>query len=72
MARIHPTAIIDPTAHVGQTTHIGPYCIIGANVNLGEGCKLHSHVVIVGPTVIGDGNEFYPFCSIGELSLIHI
>jgi len=68
MARIHPTAIIDPTAHVGQTTHIGPYCIIGANVNLGEGCKLHSHVVIVGPTVIGDGNEFYPFCSIGERS----
>jgi UDP-N-acetylglucosamine acyltransferase len=68
MARIHPTAVIDPTAHVGQTTHIGPYCIIGANVNLGEGCRLHSHVVIMGPTVIGDGNEFYPFCSIGQRS----
>ena len=68
MARIHPTAVIDPTAHVGQTTHIGPYCIIGANVNLGEGCRLHSHVVIAGPTVIGDGNEFYPFCSIGQRS----
>ena len=68
MARIHPTAVIDPTAHVGQTTQIGPYCIIGANVSLGEGCRLHSHVVIAGPTVIGDGNEFYPFCSIGQRS----
>jgi UDP-N-acetylglucosamine acyltransferase len=68
MARIHPTAIIDSTAHVGQTTLIGPYCIIGANVTLGEGCRLHSHVVISGPTVIGDGNEFYPFCSIGQRS----
>ena len=68
MARIHPTAVIDPTAHIGQTTQIGPYCIIGANVSLGEGCRLHSHVVIAGPTVIGDGNEFYPFCSIGQRS----
>ena len=68
MARIHPTAVIDPTAHVGQTTQIGPYCIIGANVTLGEGCRLHSHVVIAGPTTIGDGNEFYPFCSIGQRS----
>jgi len=68
MARIHPTAVIDPTAHIGQTTHIGPYCIIGANVTLGEGCRLHGHVVISGPTVIGDGNEFYPFCSIGQRS----
>ena len=68
MARIHPTAIIDSTAHVGQTTQIGPYCIIGPNVTLGEGCRLHSHVVIAGPTVIGDGNEFYPFTSIGQRS----
>jgi len=68
MARIHPTAIIDSTAHVGQTTQIGPYCIIGQNVTLGEGCRLHSHVVIAGPTVIGDGNEFYPFTSIGQRS----
>jgi UDP-N-acetylglucosamine acyltransferase len=68
MARIHPTAVIDPTAHVGQTTQIGPYCIIGANVTLGEGCKLHSHVVIAGPSHIGDGNEFYPFSSIGQRS----
>jgi UDP-N-acetylglucosamine acyltransferase len=68
MARIHPTAVIDPTAHVGQTTQVGPYCVIGPNVTLGENCRLHSHVVIAGPTVIGEGNEFYPFSSIGQRS----
>ncbi len=68
MPRIHPTAIIDSTAHVGQTTHIGPYCVVGANVTLGEGCLLHDHVTIAGPTTIGEGNEFYPFSSIGQRS----
>lgn len=68
MVRIHPTAVIDSTAHIGQTTHIGPYCVVGANVTLGEGCLLHNHVTIAGPTTIGEGNEFYPFSSIGQRS----
>jgi UDP-N-acetylglucosamine acyltransferase len=68
MPRIHPTAIIESTAHVGQTTQIGPYCVVGANVTLGEGCLLHNHVTIAGPTTIGEGNEFYPFSSIGQRS----
>jgi UDP-N-acetylglucosamine acyltransferase len=68
MARIHPTAVIDSSAHIGQTTHIGPYCVIGANVTLGEGCTLHNHVTIAGPTTIGEGNEFYPYSSIGQRS----
>jgi UDP-N-acetylglucosamine acyltransferase len=37
-ASIHPTAIIDPTAKIGVDVHIGPYCIIGADVELGDGC----------------------------------
>jgi UDP-N-acetylglucosamine acyltransferase len=68
MSRIHPTAVIDPTAHVGQTTHIGPYCVIGAGVVLGEGCRLHNHVTLAGPSVIGNGNEFYPYASVGQRS----
>ena len=31
----------------------------------GEGNRLHSHVVIDGHTEIGNGNEFFPFASIG-------
>ncbi len=62
---IHPTAVIRPGAQLGSECEIGPYCVIGAQVVLGERCRLHSHVVIDGHTRIGQGNEFFPFCSIG-------
>ena len=65
MSKIHPTAIIEDGAQIGGECKIGPYCVIGPNVTLGSGCNLHSHVVINGRTEIGEGNEFYPFCSIG-------
>jgi UDP-N-acetylglucosamine acyltransferase len=62
---IHPTAIIDPGAKVPASCKIGPYCVIGANVELGEGCHLVSHVAIEGPTKIGDDNGLFPFAAIG-------
>jgi len=62
---IHPTAIIDPRAKVPASCKIGPYCVIGAEVELGEGCHLVSHVAIEGPTIIGADNAFFPFCAIG-------
>jgi UDP-N-acetylglucosamine acyltransferase len=65
---IHPSAIVDPSAIIGSSTVIGPYSFIGADVILGEGCRVHNHVSIAGPALIGDGNEFYPFCSIGQRS----
>ena len=65
MSEIHLTAIIEDGAQIGEECRIGPYCVIGPNVTLGSGCNLHSHVVINGRTKIGEGNEFYPFCSIG-------
>ena len=61
---IHPTAIIDPGAHVPDSCRIGPYCVIGAKVALGEDCELISHVTIHGPSRIGNGNRFFPFCAI--------
>ena len=63
---IHPTAIIDSSAQIGGETEIGPYCVIGPEVIIGEGCHLASHVTITGPTRIGNGNRFYPYCSIGQ------
>jgi len=62
---IHPSAIIDPAARVPASCSVGPYCIVGADVELGENCELISHVVIHGPAKIGAGNRFFPFCAIG-------
>lgn len=64
---IHPTAVIDPTAELHESVKIGPYCVIGPNVKIGKGTVLTSHVVIQGPTTIGEDNTFYQFCSLGEV-----
>ena len=62
---IHPTAIIHPEAHVPAEVEVGPYSVIGANVRIGRGSRIGPHVVIQGPTVIGERNRFFQFCSIG-------
>jgi UDP-N-acetylglucosamine acyltransferase len=62
---VHPTAILDSRAKVPASCKIGPYCVIGANVELGERCHLVSHVSMEGPTKIGTDNAFFPFCAIG-------
>jgi UDP-N-acetylglucosamine acyltransferase len=62
---IHPTAIVHPNAQIGAACRIGPYCVIGEHVALGENCRLHAHVVIDGHTTLGNGNEVFPFASIG-------
>ena len=65
---IHPSAVIDPHAQLGEGVQVGPYCIVGAGVVLGDRCRLHGHVVLAGPTIIGADNEFYPFASLGQRS----
>lgn len=63
---IHPTAIIDPSAKLADNVSVGPYTIIGANVEIGAGCEIASHVVINGPTTIGRNNRIFQFSSVGE------
>jgi UDP-N-acetylglucosamine acyltransferase len=62
---IHPTAIVSPEATIGAGVSIGPYCRVGDRVNIGNGCRLESHVVIEGPSTIGENNHFFPFATIG-------
>ena len=65
--KIHLSAIIHPHAEIPNTVEIGPYCIVGDKVKIGDGTRLLSHVVIEGPTVIGDNNIFSSFSSIGSI-----
>ena len=63
---IHNTAIIESSANISKNVKIGPYSIIGANVEIGDGTEIQSHVSIVGKTKIGKNNKIYPFASIGN------
>lgn len=63
---IHGTAIVDETAKLGENVSIGPYSIIGPDVEIGAGTEIGSHVVINGPTLIGEQNKIFQFSSIGE------
>jgi UDP-N-acetylglucosamine acyltransferase len=58
-------AIVHSRAKVPASCQVGPYCVIGEDVELGEDCRLISHVAIEGPAKIGNGNSFFPFCAIG-------
>ena len=62
---IHEQAIIAPGARIATSVSIGAYAIIGEHVQLGEGCIVHPHAVITGPTIAGRNNIFHPFCSVG-------
>jgi len=65
---IHSSAVISPEAHLAEDVEVGPFCVVGANVTLGKGCRLHSHVAIEGYSEIGEDNEFYPHTAIGTRS----
>lgn len=62
---IHPTAIVAKGARIPASCTVGPYCTIGADVVLGEGCELVSHVVLDGHTTFGSGNRIFSFACIG-------
>jgi UDP-N-acetylglucosamine acyltransferase len=65
MAKIHSTAIVAPGAHVGDDVEIGPFCIVGESVRLGARTRLISHVVVEGPTTIGEDCVLHPFAALG-------
>jgi UDP-N-acetylglucosamine acyltransferase len=62
---IHPTALVETGAVIPESAKVGPWCTVGANVVLGEGCELVSHVVLDGHAKIGAGCHFYSFACVG-------
>lgn len=62
---IASTAVVAFGARIPDSCTIGPYCIVGAEVELGEQCRLDAHVVLEGPTRLGSHNHVFPFTTIG-------
>ena len=62
---IHASAVVHPNATIGAGSVIGPHAVIGEHVTLGRDCRVGASSVIEGPSEIGDGNQFFPFVSIG-------
>ncbi len=52
-------------AVLGEGTTVGPWSLVGPNVVVGARVRIQSHVVIEGPTTIGDDCVLHPFASIG-------
>jgi UDP-N-acetylglucosamine acyltransferase len=65
-ATIHPLALIGENVIIGAGVSVGPWSLIGDDVEIGSGSQILSHVVIKGPTKIGEDNRIFQFSSIGE------
>lgn len=63
---IHDSAIVHPDARVHESVEVGPWTLIGPDVEIGADCVIESHVVIKGPTRIGQRNHIYQFSTLGE------
>jgi len=65
VADIHSTAIIDQRAEIAAHVSVGPFCVIEPGAEIGEGCRLASHVVIKSGTTLGTDNEIFAGAVLG-------
>ena len=63
---IHSSSIIDPSAKISNDVEIGPFCLIGADVEIGSGTRIESHVILKGPMKIGERNHIFQFSTLGD------
>lgn len=64
-ASIHPTAVVESGAQLADGVEIGAFAYIGADVTLGERCRVHHHATVEGFTVLGAECEVFPYAAIG-------
>jgi UDP-N-acetylglucosamine acyltransferase len=62
---VHPSAVVSKRARIGGGCYIGPFSIVGDDVELRDGVRLESHVVVDGHTLIAEETHVFPFVSIG-------
>ena len=68
---VQPIAHIDPPRRCRRprssapAPSIGAFAVVGPHVRIGRNCKIGASSVIEGHTTIGDGNEIFPYASIG-------
>lgn len=63
---IDASAKVDPGAELGADVEIGPWTSIGPGVTIGDRTRIDAHCIVRGPTVIGEDNHVFPFCSLGD------
>ncbi|MCL4109436.1 UNVERIFIED_CONTAM: hypothetical protein GTU68_043664 [Idotea baltica] len=63
--KIHPTAVVEPGAQIEDDVEIGPLAIIGADVHLKKGCRIHSQAQIINSVKMGEHCEVHPGAIIG-------
>ena len=63
--QIHAQAVVAASAKLAASVQIGAYAVVGEDVELGEGCVLHPHANVHGPSKFGRNNIFHSFCSVG-------
>lgn len=64
-AFVDPRAVVDSGAKLGKDVFVGPFCVVGAEVEIGDGTRLESHVTVDGPAVLGAENVVSPMCALG-------
>jgi UDP-N-acetylglucosamine acyltransferase len=64
--QIHAQAVVAPSAKIAPSVQIGAYAIVGGDVELGDGCVLHPHANVQGPSKFGRDNVFHSFSSVGS------
>ena len=62
----HSSAIIDSSANIDESVDIGPFSVIGPNVTIGKDTRIESHVILKGPTTIGERNHIFQFSTVGD------
>ncbi|HEY2786360.1 MAG TPA: acyl-ACP--UDP-N-acetylglucosamine O-acyltransferase [Fimbriiglobus sp.] len=66
MPRVHHSAIVSGTAQLTSDATVGPYAVIDGPVTIGPGCVIRAHAHLIGPLVLGAGNDVGTGCVLGD------